>query len=37
MKVLVAVVVVVVVAVCALALLLAHFIMNGKRPTLEEA
>ena len=37
MKVLIAAVVVVVVLVCAFALLLAHFIMNGKRPTLDEA
>ena len=37
MKVLIAVVTVVVVLLCVLTLLLAYFVMNGKRPTLEEA
>jgi len=37
MKVLATVVVVLVALLCVLTLVLAHFVMNGKRPTLEEA
>jgi uncharacterized membrane protein YdfJ with MMPL/SSD domain len=37
MKVLIAVVAVLVVLLCVIALGGAHFVMNGKRPTLKEA
>ena len=37
MKVVAVVVAIVVVSILALSLGLAHFVMNGKRPTLEEA
>ena len=37
MKVLIAVVAIVIVLICVLTLVLAYFVMNGKRPTLQEA
>jgi len=37
MKVLIAVVVILVALLCILTLVIAHFVMNGKRPTLQEA